>query len=105
MHCVAARIPAQLQGEEGLVTSDEELALLIEEQRKDDTYYVEPQMIGRFKVISLEAMGEPRRHDLNPVVRRGMFRGGCLAAIPHGTYNGYHNYECRCIPCRNAHNA
>jgi len=21
----------------------------------------------------------------------------------HGTYNGYHNYGCRCIPCTRAH--
>lgn len=95
-----------------------EIDLLIEQQRKDDTYIIEPQQFGRFKVLSLDrevfhsqlAARDINgriitRHELDPRPRHGMFRGGGLAQIPHGTMNGYKNYGCKCPSCTEAHTA
>lgn len=93
------------------MTRDEELALLIEEQRKDDTYEIEHEYMGRFRALSLDSEvyenwiavdidgNRILPHELNPHVRRGVWAGGALAQIPHGTYNGYNNYRCRCDKC------
>jgi hypothetical protein len=104
------------------VTEAERLAeidRLVEEQRKDDTNHIEHEYMGRFRALSLDASvsesdwlgveidGVTRIpvHDLNPRARRGMYCGGGLAQIPHGTMNGYKNYGCRCRPCTVAHTA
>ena len=88
-----------------------EIKRLVDEQAKDDTYRIEHEYMGRFRTLSLSTgMNgdwlavdiEGRRippHDINPRPRRGMYCGGGLTQIPHGTYNGYKNYECRCPMC------
>lgn len=110
------------------MTREEELALLIEEQRKDDTHVQQPQYFGRHWVTSLDSAagthddekwdwlvgleheenvpGAPAeirtRHYFRPDGRHGSDRGGVLIQIPHGTDNGYNNYRCRCPECRAA---
>lgn len=113
-----------------LVTREEEIQRLIEEQAEDDAeQIVYPEYKGRHRNMSLDVTGDEggsvdiagvyydfeemieqgdpglegevvTPHLLNPKGRHGQKYGGVLVEIPHGTYNGYHNYQCRCDACR-----
>lgn len=114
-----------------LMTRDEELQKLIEEQAADDreqTLY--PEYKGRQRTMSLDTSGDEggqmdfagavydfeemvergdyglqpvevvTPHLLNPRGRHGSQFGGVLIHMEHGTYNAYHNLQCRCDKCR-----
>lgn len=99
------------------MTREEELALLIEEQANDDVPWINPEPIvslsldqsipGTDGILFHEAIGV--FDDGMPFsgakgrVRRGMILR--FGRVPHGTENGYSNYDCRCPECRKAHNA
>lgn len=91
------------------MTPEEELELLIREQQKDDTYFID-RPAGE---VSLDASAPwGRIGDLLQVDEDGVpHLGGnrlCHSGladprlIPHGTLGGYTNHRCRCTPCRQA---
>lgn len=102
------------------MTPEEELALLIEEQRQDDTHIVWPdrkQPDRSMKTISLDALA-PGMHgatfgDLIGVDEDGEIisflprsRGFAMGRhIPHGTPGGYTNHGCKCPRCTAAQSA
>lgn len=92
------------------MTPEEELELLIREQQKDDTYFID-RPAGE---VSLDAPAPDRAGtvaDLIGVDENGViFLGESLGVhglvdprlVPHGTLGGYTNHRCRCTPCRHA---
>lgn len=98
------------------MTREEELALLIEEQRKDDTTRIWPE---HFVALSLDAavsmddgdvftlgsfVGVDEDGEIVSYLRpRGpFFRPMNENESWHGTMGGYTNYRCRCPRCRQA---
>lgn len=95
------------------MTPEEELALLIEEQAKDDVPYLYPE---RHVAFSLDAVvegfdgGRATFGDAVGVMPDGEVicflprkRGRTLGSGIHGTDSGYTNHRCRCSQCRQAH--
>lgn len=95
------------------MTPEEELALLIEEQAKDDVPYLYPE---RHVSFSLDAVvegydgGRSTLGDALGVMPDGEIvcflprkRGRVLSSGIHGTDSGYTNHRCRCPECRQAH--
>lgn len=97
------------------MTPEEELTLLIEEQRKDDTYEQRPE---RFVSMSLDKpIGDARDGatvgSMFGVDEEGQVfcflprtRGYAMGRlIPHGTPGGYTNHGCHCRACTSAQSA
>lgn len=91
------------------MTPEEELELLIREQQKDDTYFID-RPAGE---VSLDAPAPwGRIGDLLHLGEDGVASLGgerlCHSGltdprmVPHGTLGGYTNHRCRCTPCRQA---
>ena len=94
------------------MTRDEELALLIEEQRADDTHIVRPDRVMRYGLrLDHQTDNDKDLSNLIGVDEDGEVvsfiraeRGEILvgAAPWHGTEDGYTNHRCRCPRCRQA---
>jgi hypothetical protein len=94
------------------VTPEEELELLIEEQRRDDTHIVRPERGYAFSLDAPTPDGDGVLGDCVGVDADGEIvcllprrRGDVMGHIPHGTTGGYTNHRCRCRRCRDAHAA
>lgn len=110
---LAAKPPSRRMLERMGMNPEQELELLIREQQKDDTYFVD-RPAGE---ISLDAPAPDRGGtvaDLIGVTEDGViFLGESLGIsgladprrVPHGTLGGYTNHRCRCVPCRKANTA
>ena len=107
---LAAKPPSRRMLERTGMTPEQELELLIREQQKDDTYFID-RPAGE---VSLDAPAPDHSgsvSDLIGVDEDGyIFLGESLGnsgladprVIPHGTLGGYTNHRCHCGPCRQA---
>jgi hypothetical protein len=114
------------------MTPEQELELLISEQRADDTHYVDvpgsqvsldsPAPSGEGGTIGDEMIGRDPWDLVDACIDLGLEpaevafsgdlvdnmplrRGGVLTdprKINHGTINGYTNHKCKCAHCRGA---
>ena len=85
------------------MTREEELALLIAEQRADDTNFVQPEA----GCVSIDAVKDYIAQDDKgrPVSLLRNERGTVLqsnSAPWHGTVGGYRNHGCKCVRCKAA---
>ena len=109
---LAAKPPSRRMLERKGMTPEEELELLIREQQKDDTHFVD-RPSGE---ISLDAPAPKGEGTIGSLVGRD--EDGQLISfvqphvslfdpthIPHGTLGGYTNHRCRCTPCRKTNTA
>ena len=118
---LAAKPPSRRMLERTGMTPEQELELLIREQQKDDTYFID-RHTGEISIDAPAPDGYGTMADLLGVGEDGaVFIGDCRHAerggpsvrlgfqgladpqqIPHGTLGGYTNHRCRCKPCRQA---
>ncbi len=110
---LAAKPPSRRTLERMGMTPEQELELLIREQQKDDTYFIERQP-GEISLNApwhaggeLREVGDLLQVDEDGVVSFGgeQFGHSALAdprLVPHGTLGGYTNHHCRCARCRKA---
>lgn len=82
-----------------------ELDRLMAEQRQDDTGTIKPEFRGQVpftrgiaNCIGIDTDGEIVTYWPRPP--KGTLLVG--SAPWHGTYGGYKNHKCRCVPCRAA---
>lgn len=106
----AAKPPSRRMLERMGMTPEQELELLIREQQKDDTYFID-RPAGEVSLDARAPGGSGTVADLIGVDEDGMvFLGESLGSscfadprlVPHGTLGGYTNHRCRCTPCRRA---
>jgi hypothetical protein len=110
---LAAKPPSRRMLERMGMTPEEELELLIREQQKDDTHFIDrpanevslnaPWRIGG----ELREVGDLLQVDEDGVVSFSEALGhrsplADTRMIPHGTLGGYTNHRCHCGPCRQA---
>lgn len=83
----------------------EELDRLTADQERDDTQTIKPEFIeqvpftdGLANCIGVDEEGQIVTNWPRPP--KGTLLVGTAAW--HGTYGGYKNYKCRCVPCRRA---
>ena len=107
---LAAKPPSRRMLERMGMTPEEELALLIREQQKDDTYFID-RPAGE---VSLDAPAPDHSGTVSDLI--GVDEDGRIVLgesigisgladprlVPHGTLGGYTNHRCRCTPCRKA---
>ena len=109
---VAARPLRRRTLEREGMTPEQELELLIAEQKADDTYFVDRPSF----VLSLDAPSPSGDGAIGDLIGRDeegdliSFVGSAPAfapdtTIPHGNRGRYTKYGCRCRPCKAANSA
>lgn len=99
------------------MTREEELALLIAEQRADDTHVIRPER-GHENDARLDTTGLVGNRNLSmydlveqgddgcrlniPPTKGRVLVGGKIGGFQHGTLNGYNNHRCKCLECKAA---
>lgn len=92
------------------MTPEEELQLLVQEQKADDTYIVyrpnwtvslDGPATGAEGIVS-DYLGTDEDGELINFLPRERSALTMPALIPHGTLGGYNNHKCRCCKCRAA---
>lgn len=107
---LAAKPPSRRTLERMGMTPEQELELLIREQQKDDTHFID-RPAGEVSLDARAPDGTGTVADLIGISEDGViFLAESLGThgladprlVPHGTLGGYTNHRCHCGPCRQA---